>query len=257
MRYAWFPGCKIAHHQPQYGEDAKTLCKRLGVKLEEMEFDCCGWPLRQESLTASAVSAARNLARAEQTGLPILTPCKCCYGNLSVMLLKLRQSEALQAAVRPHLESVGLPMPEDPKVVHLLTLMDERVDALRHMACDTEKGTAVAASYGCHALRPSEATGFDDPLAPTVFERVLKALGAEPKEWPMRLECCGHFLHGKNEAMAEALRLGKLKGAAAAGAEKLITACTYCQMQFEGHGDPALPEAETIATFALRAIGEE
>lgn len=257
MRYAWFPGCKIAHHQPQYGKDARQLCKRLGVTLEDIEFDCCGWPIRQESLVASAVSAARNLARAERAGLPILTPCKCCYGNLSVMLLKLRQHDELRETVRPHLASEGLDLPEEPKIVHILTLMDERLDALREMACGTVDGQTVAASYGCHALRPSEATAFDDPLAPTVFERVLEALGAQPVPWQMRLECCGHFLRDRNDAMAEALGLTKLRNAAGAGAGTLVTACTYCQTQFEAYHDaPELPRAETVAAFALRALGD-
>lgn len=258
MSFLWFPGCKIAHHQPQYGLDARAVCTALGIELVDMEFNCCGWPLRQESLTTAAVAAARNLAKAEQAGLPLLTPCKCCYGNLKVMAQKLHESERLRDAVRPYLAIEGLTLPENPKVLHLLTVMDRHLDEIKRLT--ENKGLdnmPVAASYGCHALRPSEATDFDDPLAPTIFERVLEALGARPVPWQRRLECCGHFLREKNDTMADNLGLGKLKDAAVAGAHCVVTGCTYCQMQFEELQAIGLPESLTVAALALRAFGGE
>ncbi|MGD9187656.1 MAG: heterodisulfide reductase-related iron-sulfur binding cluster, partial [Desulfobacteraceae bacterium] len=55
----------------------------------------------------------------------------------------------------------------------------------------------VAAHYGCHALRPANITGFDNPLTPTIFERLIEATGASIADWPLRLDCCGHPLWKK------------------------------------------------------------
>lgn len=258
MQFAWFPGCKISYHQPQYGRDALDVCAALGLQPSSMEFNCCGWPLRQESLRTSALAAARNFALAHAAGLDIVTPCKCCYGNLKVMAHKLQTLPELRTTVDAHLQSEGLSFTEIPRVLHLLTVMDRKLDRLRELAGNGLGGSPVAASYGCHALRPSEATDFDDPLAPTVFERVLRALGADPVPWQLRVECCGHFMRDRNDAMADSIGLGKLRGAAGAGAETVATACTYCQMQFEGlTGDEDLPAAETVASLALRAMGRK
>ena len=82
MKLAYFPGCKIPHHLPGYGKGVEAVCSALGLELVPLEFNCCGWPLRDESFLASMFSAARNLALAGQRGLPILTPCKCCFGQL-------------------------------------------------------------------------------------------------------------------------------------------------------------------------------
>jgi len=93
-------------------------------------------------------------------------------------------------------------------------------------------GYRVAAHYGCHALRPGDVTQFDNPLAPTIFESVIAATGATAVEWPMRLDCCGYPLWEKNNQLSLALMQQKLADARESGAQALITACTYCQLQF-------------------------
>jgi heterodisulfide reductase subunit B len=129
----------------------------------------------------------------------------------------------------------GLFMPKIMDVSHLLTILDEQVGAdLLHLRTTTPlAGIKVACHYGCHALRPGNVTGFDDPLAPTVFERIIKALGAETVDWDLRLECCGHPLRDRDNTISEALMRKKLENAALADANIIATACTYCQLQFD------------------------
>lgn len=239
MRYAYFPGCKIPHHLPEYGSSVEAVCNALDIGLVKLEFNCCGWPVRHENELASIYSAIRNIAIAEKAGLEILTPCKCCFGNLKYAQSRLVEDEEIAVVVRDLLSRDGFSMPESATVSHLLTVLDTQVgaDLLSQKVRRPLIGVNVACHYGCHALRPGNVTGFDDPLAPTVFERIVEALGAETSDWDLRLECCGHPLRGRDNVISDALMQKKLEGAASVGADVIATACTYCQMQFDHERD--------------------
>lgn len=235
MKYAYFPGCKIAHHLPQYGMSVEAVCDALGIELVPLEFSCCGWPVRHESLEASVYSAVRSFALAAETGLPILTPCKCCFGNLRQAMHKMGEDNALASQMTGLLAQEGLPSPEKTDAFHLLTVLDRHVGAetIRKRATHPLTGLRVACHYGCHALRPGTMTGFDDPLAPTIFERIMEAAGAETVNWDLRLECCGHPLRGRDDTISKSLMRKKMENAEQAGAKAVVTACTYCQLQFD------------------------
>ncbi|WP_319471677.1 CoB--CoM heterodisulfide reductase iron-sulfur subunit B family protein [uncultured Pseudodesulfovibrio sp.] len=239
MKYAYFPGCKIPHHLPEYGSSVEAVCHAVGIELTKPEFNCCGYPVRHENELASIYSAIRNFAVAEEAGVPIMTPCKCCFGNLKYAQSRVAEDGKLAVVVATLLAQDGLSMPKSMQVFHLLSVLDEQVGAefLRRKTATPLSGVKVACHYGCHALRPESVTGFDDPLAPTLFERVISALGAETVEWDLRLECCGYPLRGRDDVISEALMRKKLENAKAAGADIVATACTYCQLQFDRERD--------------------
>ncbi|HCF05482.1 MAG: CoB--CoM heterodisulfide reductase [Desulfomicrobiaceae bacterium] len=233
-RYAYFPGCKIAHHLPEHGHSVRAVCAALDIELVSTEFSCCGYPVRHESQDAAVFSALFSLAKAQALGLDLMTPCKCCFGNFQHARHQASMDENLKHRMKKLLRETGLDFPDRVRVFHLLQILDQNRDALLQAVRTPWRGLKVACHYGCHALRPSQITHFDDPLAPTIFERLVTAIGAEPVLWDLRLECCGHPLRGRDDAIAGLLREKKLRGAAASGADVLATACTYCQMQF-GH----------------------
>jgi heterodisulfide reductase subunit B len=249
MNYAYFPGCKIPYHLPQYGESVQNVCAALGIGLTFMEFSCCGWPLRHRSFEASMYAAARNLALAERKGLDILTPCKCCFGNLKHAQERLSRDERLRDIVTEKLKEEGLEPTKDVQVKHLLTVLDEDVGThhLTRKAINPLTDLSVACHYGCHALRPSAVTGFDDPFAPTIFERIIQALGATTVDWDLRLECCGYPLRGRDDVVSTALMRKKLENVRASGAQIMAVACTYCQMQF-GQERDKLPPSDPLHT---------
>jgi len=238
--YAYFPGCKIAHHLPAHGKSVEAVCARLGVELVRPEFTCCGYPVRHESQDASVFSALRSLALAQRLGLDLMTPCKCCFGNFSHATHQAGQDEKLRYRMKNLLEKEGLGFPESARVFHLLQVLDEEPTAITDALSRPLEGLKVACHYGCHALRPEAVTHFDDPLAPTVFERLAAATGAVPLAWELRLECCGYPLRGRDERISDLLMDKKLASAQASGADVLLTACTYCQMQF-GAGNARRP----------------
>ena len=235
MTYAYFPGCKIAHHLPGHGQSVEAVCARLDLTLLKPEFSCCGYPIRHESRDASVYSALRNLSLAESLGCDLMTPCKCCYGSFQQARHQIGVDENLKLRMKNLLDEEGLPMPENVRVRHFLQVMDANLDAMAR-AVSRPLRIKVACHYGCHALRPENITHFDDPLAPTIFERLVAAIGATPMNWELRLECCGYPLRGRDERISDLLMAKKVSSARASGADVMATACTYCQLQFGREG---------------------
>jgi heterodisulfide reductase subunit B len=233
--YLYFPGCKISPFLPQYDTATRAVLSAFDIRLDHTELNCCGYPVRHQNLAASVLAAARNLAIADRAGLPLLTPCQCCFGNLKQAAYWLGENDELRRFVNNQLDAEGLRWHQDIPVRHLLSVLAEDIgiEAIRPRVKRPLKGVYVAAHYGCHALRPGHVMQLDNPLAPTLFENLIAALGATPVDWPLRLECCGHPVWEKNPTLSLKLMARKLEDARAAGAQILATACTYCQIQFE------------------------
>ena len=91
----------------------------------------------------------------------------------------------------------------------------------------------IAVSYGCHALRPSNVTGFDDPVSPKIFDELVEITGAFSVDWSRKLDCCGAPLTGINDQLAMQMAQKKINSAREAGADFICTACPYTQLQFD------------------------
>lgn len=234
--YLYFPGCKLKRYMPQYDISVRAVMGALEIALDESELTCCGYPVRHESFVAAVAAASRNLAIAAAKRLPLMTPCKCCYGSMKHADHWMRKDSGLREKVNTLLADEGLAWQAGIPVYHLLTALDQNVGVRQLQAHVTRPldGLQVAAHYGCHALRPGNVTQFDNPLAPTVFERLVAVTGADAITWGLRLECCGHPLWEKNNRFSLALMENKLADARQSGAQVIATACTYCQMQFDG-----------------------
>ena len=260
MSFAFFGGCQVEGALPSYGERSRVVLAHLGVALVDLPFTCCGYPIRSLRRDAFLMSAARNLALAEKAGVPIVTPCKCCFGALKNAERALRGDPSLQDVVAPALASEGLRWTGQTEVHHLLRVLTDEV-GLETIAAAVRAPLSdwrLAPSYGCHALRPSNVTRFDNPHAPTLFENLLETLGAEVVDWPRRLACCGHPLRDRNAPLSLSLRRAKLADAREAGADAICTACTYCHLQFgEQEADPSStdPPALLVTDLLAAALG--
>ena len=165
----------------------------------------------------------------------MLTPCKCCFGTLRHAIRFLDEDAELRARVAQALAADGLAWSGKTEVVHLLPVLAREVgvDTLAAAVRAPRTGLRVAAQYGCHALRPSNVTRFDNPLAPTIFETLIRATGATPVDWPRRLDCCGDPLHEANAPLSARMTRAKIADALESGAEVLCTACPHCHLRFE------------------------
>ena len=234
MKYALFLGCKIPSRLPAYEVSTRAVLGHFGVALVDLEFNCCGYPARNVSRDAFVVAAVRNLALAERAGLNVLTPCACCFGTLRHAIRFLEEDAQLRSRVTRALAAENLAWSGKTEVEHLLPVLARRigVDALAAAVRAPRTGLRVAAQYGCHALRPSNVARFDNPIAPTIFETLIRAAGANPIDWPRRLDCCGDPLHEANTALAARITRAKIADALESGAEVICTACPHCHLRF-------------------------
>jgi heterodisulfide reductase subunit B len=237
MKFALFHGCNIPARVEQYADATAAVCARLGIELVEIDaFNCCGYPVRNADHRAYVLSAAKNLALAEEAGLDILVMCKCCYGNLKKAAYFLNHEMGLKTDINHILAKENLEYKNTRQVKHLLSVMyhDVGLERLKENILKTYSGLQIAVSYGCHALRPSAVTEFDDPVSPKIFDELVEATGAFSVEWTRKLDCCGAPLTGINDQLAMDMAQKKIDSARGAGAQFICTACPYTQLQFDG-----------------------
>jgi len=237
MKFVLFHGCNIPARVTQYADATEAVCARLGIELVEVTaFNCCGYPARNTDHRAYVLSAARNLALAEKAGLDMLVMCKCCYGSLKKAAYFLKRDPDLKADINCILAKEKLEYKNNVPVKHLLSVLyhDVGLERLKENISKTYSGLQIAVSYGCHALRPSTVTGFDDPVSPKIFDELVEATGAFSVDWVRKLECCGAPLTGINDRLAMDMARKKIESAREAGAQFICTACPYTHLQFDG-----------------------
>lgn len=236
MKFALFSGCNIPARVSQYADATAAVFEKLDIELVEFaEFNCCGYPVRNLDQRAFVLSAAKNLAVAEVAGLDIMAMCKCCYGSLKKAEDVLSRDQDLKRDVNAILAKEKLHYQGRVGVNHLLEVLHRDVK-LKHLEAFILKpysGLQIAVSYGCHALRPSKITGFDDPVSPVLFDELVEITGAYSVDWARKLDCCGAPLTGINDRLAMDMALNKITSAKEAGAQFLCTACPYTHLQFD------------------------
>jgi heterodisulfide reductase subunit B2 len=235
MKILLFPGCKVPYYAPHNETSSRLILKAFNVELEDIEFNCCGYPVRFLDFKSFIFSSARNIALAGRRGLPLVCLCKCCYGTLRYADLLLRSHENLRNEINGLLHEEGLRYVEGVEIKHFLNILYEDIvpETIQKKIVRPFSSLKVAAHYGCHILRPHDVVRFDDPVKPTKFEKLIEVTGAKTVDWPLRLQCCGEPLWDKNNGLSVQLTRKKLANAGQAGADVLCAACTHCQLQFD------------------------
>lgn len=235
-RYSLFLGCQIPSRLPQYETAARAVLEKMGIDLEEIrQFNCCGYPMRNADKKAFLLSSVRNMALSEKAGLDMLVLCNCCYGALKNAENIMKQKGPLQDEIIKDLKKSGLNYQDKTKINHYLTVLYDQVGIkdLKKKLLQTYKDLNVAVQYGCHLLRPSKITEFDDPVNPSRFDQLVETTGARSVEWTNKLECCGAPLTGINDELSADLCSKKINEALKAEAMFFCTSCPYCQIQFD------------------------
>ena len=194
MKFALFLGCQIPAHLNQYETSARAILERLGVGLvDNRQFNCCGYPLRNLDFRTFVLFSARNLALASREKLNIMSLCKCCYGSLKKADHLLKEDASLLEETNSILQKEKLTYDGSIEVKHLLSVLYHEVgiESIKEQVEKPFAGLKIATQYGCHALRPSQIVQFDDPVSPSIFDQLVEATGAESIDWPTQLECCG------------------------------------------------------------------
>jgi len=246
MHYQYFPGCSLKSTGRPYEESLLAVLRALEVPVREIEdWNCCGATayMAVDEVQAFAL-AARNLALAEKApdganGKPaqILAPCAACYLVLLKTQRYLSEHPDLHRKVTAGLQAVKLSYEGRVQVRHPLDVLvnDVGTDRIAKRVTQPLEGMKVACYYGCQVVRPFAA--FDSMHNPTTMDRVVKALGAVPVDWPLKTRCCGGTLTGTIPDTGLRLNRILLKEAKRRGADMLITVCPLCQFNLECYQD--------------------
>ncbi|GAU08415.1 CoB--CoM heterodisulfide reductase iron-sulfur subunit B family protein [Desulfoplanes formicivorans] len=243
-QYALFLGCQIPARVQGYERSVRTVLHKLGLTILDIpEFTCCGYPMRNLNRIAFLASAARNLALAEARGRDVLTLCMCCFGTLKKAEQFMQEDAELKERVNAVLAEEGLHYAGKTRIRHLFNVLYQEVglQTLNQAVCAPIKGARLAIHYGCHALRPSDITLFDDAIAPSILEEMLEITGGTPLKWDTKYDCCGAPLLGIDNDLSLGLARRKLALAHQHGADYLCTGCPYCHLQFSN----LTPDQET------------
>ncbi len=237
--YAYFWGCYVPGRLPHMERSTRAVFERFGVDAVDLEgLTCCPEKtmIRNMSYRDWLLTAARNLAVAEEVGRAFVTPCTGCFSTLKEAQVKLLSEPALREEVNGELARVGRQYRGTGDVVHVLDVLYQDVGpgALRNRVVYPMTGLRIAVHYGCHLLRPSGELLFDDPFWPKKFDELVQALGADSVAYSSKMECCGNLLlRAGEEETARAMCRDKLRDMIDEEADALTLVCPSCMMQYD------------------------
>ncbi|MFB0516662.1 MAG: CoB--CoM heterodisulfide reductase iron-sulfur subunit B family protein [Candidatus Neomarinimicrobiota bacterium] len=243
MKYLYYPGCSCSGKTTgrAYAESLIAVFQALDVAYEELEdWNCCGATMYMsvDEQQAFAMSV-RNLALAERQGgngdspPTLTTPCAACYAVLNKTQHYIDDYSQIGESIHSALAAASLSYTGRVQVRHPLDILVNDV-GLEKIAGQVKRpllGLRVACYYGCLLVRPYAT--FDDPYHPTTMDRLIRALGAEPVDWPLKTHCCGASLSGTIEEVGVRLSYILLSEARRRGANVVATACPFCQFNLE------------------------
>jgi heterodisulfide reductase subunit B len=236
MRYLYFIGCQIPARVNYCDLATRRVAKALGIELVDLQdAGCCGFYIRSVDPKASDLLAARILALTERTGMDLMLLCNSCYAHLKETVALLKESPKMRREINEALADEGLRYTGKARIRSILQVLyhDYTVNEIRTKVKRHLRGLKVAVHYGCHLLRPSRITQFDNPEDPRVLDELVEATGATSIYWPLKLWCCGFPTFSVDQKMGLGLTRNKLRDAKDAGADCIVTTCPSCQISFD------------------------
>jgi len=224
-----------------YESSLEAICGPLGIKLQEIEdWNCCG---ATEYLSLDILPAysliARNLALAEQQANgtnTLMAACSACFLNLSKADHYMAEDKTFGKKVNEALAAGGLHYDPGQLVVrHLLDVIfnDIGLDKVKEKVVKPLTGLRVASYIGCMVPRPDYNKKSSDPEHPVELDELLKALGAEVIDFPLKTACCGGHMTQIGPDTAFELIRRLISAADQYKADALVALCPMCQMNLD------------------------
>jgi heterodisulfide reductase subunit B2 len=246
MKYIYYPGCSLKGTGRAYEESLLPVLKALDVDFEELkEWNCCGATAYMAvDETKAFALAARNLALAEEIGsgepgVPptIIAPCNACFLVLNKAKHYIAENAELGKKIKTALKAADLNFKGNVLVRHPIDVLvnDIGLDKIKTRATKPLKGLKVAPYYGCQIVRPY--ADFDDQHNPVTLDKILKAIGVEVVDYPLKTKCCGGSLTGTITEVGVRLNYMLLKEARRRDADCIATTCPLCQFNLECYQD--------------------
>jgi heterodisulfide reductase subunit B2 len=240
--YRYYPGCSLEKNAAAYGISTIAVSEILGIELQEIDdWNCCGaTEYISLNLMASYALVARNLALASKNGgsRELVAPCSACYLNLRKCDSYMRESPSLAEKVNVALAAGGLSYEAGSmNVRHLLDVIVQDVgyEGVASQVTRPLTGLRIAPYYGCMIVRPELKPTFDDPEYPTTLDTLMKTLGADVVDYPMKANCCGGHMTQISDASAFDMIRRLIKGAVDYRADMIVTLCPMCQLNLDAY----------------------
>jgi heterodisulfide reductase subunit B len=241
--YLFYPGCSMESSAKAYYDSLMVICKPLGLDLEEIDdWNCCG---ATEYVGINLVPAyaliSRNLALASKQANgshTVAAPCSACYLNLAKADHYMLERPVLGEKVNIALEAGGLHYtPGSLEVRHLLDIIinDVGLETVRQNVVRPLKGLRIAPYLGCMVPRPDYEHRWSNHEYPTELDDLLKALGAEVIDYPLKTHCCGGHMPQISPATAFELIRRLIHAADQYHADLMVTLCPMCQMNLDAY----------------------
>jgi heterodisulfide reductase subunit B len=249
MAYGYYPGCSLEHSAAAYDDSTRAVARAMGVDLVELDdWNCCGaTEYIALSRTGAYALVGRNLALAEAQlagknggGKAVLAaPCSACFLNLSKTEHYAETHPDLADEMNAALAAGGLHhTPGTVEVRHLVEVLvtDVGLEAIRARVQRSLHALRVAPYYGCLLTRPQiPGHVMDEAEYPTFLDELLRALGAEVVDFPLKTHCCGGHMTQISADTSNVLLHRLLKSAAEYRADLIATVCPMCQLNLDAY----------------------
>jgi len=236
MKYAFFAGCLIPAREPHYENSVRKIAPRLGLELINMEGTNCCAPFGIQSLdyTSWLALAARNLCKAEEMGLNIVTLCNDCYESLLMTNVILKENKETRDRVNEVLADVGLEFKGkvDVKIFSDVLHEDVGLEKVKNAVIRPFNGLRVAVQPGCHLSKPKR-IHFEQWAGITALDELVEATGAKSIAYERKEACCGGPLRGINDEVALQVAKQKLDSMKSAGVNCIVTVCPFCYLELD------------------------
>jgi heterodisulfide reductase subunit B len=242
-KYILYPGCSMESSAKAYYDSLLKIAPVIGLQLQEIDdWNCCGaTEYLGISLTPAYSLIARNLAIAATQANgnhTVIAPCSACYLNLAKADFHMRERPKLGMMVNEALAAGGLSYkPGSLDIRHLLDVIvyDIGLEVVKSKVTRPLAGLRVAPYLGCKVPRPDYEHRWSDHEHPVELDLLLKALGAEVIDFPLKTHCCGGHMSQIGPETAFELIRRLISSADQYQADLMATLCPMCQMNLDAY----------------------
>jgi heterodisulfide reductase subunit B len=235
-RFVFYPGCVMPTEQYAYELSIREIMPKLDIELIDVKgFSCCGEPMKSVNQLMTIYLSARNIAIASEKGKDMFIPCPMCHLSLSECKKIMKNDFDIKNKIDEMLSKENLTYDSSINIYNTLDLIHDfiGIDKIKKLVKKPLNNKKIATHYGCHLIRPSEVGRPDDSENPQKMENILKAIGADPVDYPEKLDCCGAMIHNNLPESALTKTGQKLASVQNQGFDIFVDTCPWCHRMFD------------------------
>lgn len=171
--------------------------------------------------------AARNLIIADKAAKDLLVPCAACFQRLKAAEKALKSGKPVEGIPEKFTGNFNILHPAD-------FIWDQFGE--KGLANKVKKSLAdlnPVCYYGCLITRPPKITDAKNPEDPQFLDDIVRALGANVKNWSYKTDCCGGNLILTHTELAKKLIKKLFDMALEAEADCIVVGCPMCQSNLD------------------------